>query len=96
MENKKMENILINIIKLENDESRGKKTNQIHMTSSSDYLQIDDNDDSNIYRLTKSVEVEEDDEDDEIHKTIIHLNPPSELTGDKIDVFRGSWMNDQV
>jgi hypothetical protein len=82
-------------MKLENDDNRGKKTNQIHVTSLSDYHPIDD-DDSNNYRLTKSVEVEEDDEDDEVHKTIIHLNLPSELIGEEIDVYRGYWMNDQV
>ena len=104
-ENRKIENkenILINILKLgsDGDDSRGKKSSQIHVTSSPDHQFLhpidDDDDDSNNYRLTKTVEVEEDDEDDDVHKTIIHLNLPSELIGEEIDVYRGSWINDQV
>ena len=91
---------MINILKLasDGDNSRVRQKSQIHVTSSPDQFlhPIDDNDDSNNYRLTKTVEVEEDDEDDEVHKTIIHLNLPSELIGEEIDVYRGSWINDQV
>ncbi len=89
---------MINILKLSSDAdvNRVKTSSQIHVTSSTEESIPPIDDDSDNYRLTKTVEIEEDDEDDDLHKTIIHLNLPNELIGDEIDVYRGSWMNDQV